>query len=393
MASVSLENVTKTFGRGRGRGAALDRFSLHAEREYVAVVGPSGCGKTTLLRLVAGLEVPDSGTVRIGGQDMRDVPPRRRDVSMVFQSDALYPHMSVRSNIAFPLRVRKVGRAEVDARIHWMAGQLGLEHLLQRRPRELSGGQRQRVALARAMIRRPAVLLLDEPLGHLDSGERLRARGLIRALHRELGGTTLHVTHDQEEAMALADRLVVMLDGQVRQSGPPWELYRHPRDRFVAQFLGSAPMNFVEGSLTADGEATAFDGGGLRVVFSSGRFPPSMAPAAAILGIRPEDVAFQAAERAETECATRDGAAGRAGGDRTVVEAVETVAGRRHVVIRTGAGARLLAEARDHAVPGPGASVDLHLPPDRVSVFSPGEHGRNLEVGSGGTERSAGTGL
>jgi lactose/L-arabinose transport system ATP-binding protein len=242
VSRVVLEGVHKRFGETR----ALDGVDLEAsDGELLVVVGPSGCGKSTLLRCVAGLEEVDDGAIRIGDRDVTRIRPAARNVSMVFQSYALFPHLTVRENIAFGLVVREEPKAEVRARVAEASELLGVEALLDRRPFELSGGERQRVALARALVRRPEAYLLDEPLSNLDAGTRVQMRTELRRLHREVGATMLHVTHDQVEALTLGDRIAVMDAGRVRQVGTPDELYSLPQDRFVAAFLGTPAMNFL----------------------------------------------------------------------------------------------------------------------------------------------------
>ncbi|MGH7325094.1 MAG: ABC transporter ATP-binding protein [Candidatus Rokuibacteriota bacterium] len=245
MATVETKDVRKHFGDVR----AVDGVDLATkEGEFLVLLGPSGCGKTTLLRMIAGLEHPTAGEILIGGQVVNDLPPRARRIAMVFQSYALYPHMSVLKNIAFPLKAQGVPRAEIPRKVEWAAGLFGIQHLLQRKPRQLSGGERQRVALARAVVREPDVFLLDEPLSNLDAKLRASARDELQQFQRRLGTTTIYVTHDQIEAMGLGDRIAVMQGGRVRQIGTPAEVYDEPADTFVAGFLGSPPMNTVEAS-------------------------------------------------------------------------------------------------------------------------------------------------
>ncbi|MEU5884403.1 ABC transporter ATP-binding protein [Spirillospora sp. NPDC047279] len=244
MAVITLRELTKVYPGGV---RALDGLDLEiADGEFFALLGPSGCGKTTLLRTVAGLETATAGTVRIGERDVTRLPPGDRDVGMVFQDYALFPHMSVTDNIAYPLRIKKTGKAERHAAAAGVAAELGLDGLLGRRPAELSGGQQQRVALARAMAARPQVFLLDEPLSNLDARLRLEARTFLKKLQRELGVTTVFVTHDQAEALAMADRIAVMEDGRIRQIGTAAEVFRRPANLFVASFIGSTPMNLVD---------------------------------------------------------------------------------------------------------------------------------------------------
>jgi ABC-type sugar transport system ATPase subunit len=266
VSGIVLEGVRKRFGES----PALDGVDLEAaDGELMVVVGPSGCGKSTLLRCVAGLEAVDDGVIRIGDRDVTRMRPAARNVSMVFQSYALFPHLTVRENIAFGLVVREEPKAEVRTRVAEASKLVGVETLLERRPYELSGGERQRVALARALVRHPDAYLLDEPLSNLDAGTRVELRTELRRLHREVGATMLHVTHDQLEALTLGDRIAVMDAGRVRQVGTPDELYLQPRDHFVAAFLGTPAMNFL-----APGAARPF----LAV------------PEGTVLGIRPEHV-------------------------------------------------------------------------------------------------------
>lgn len=246
MASIDIRNVRKKFGRMeiiRGVDISI------ADGEFVVLVGPSGCGKSTLLRTIAGLEDIDAGEIAINGQVVNDLEPRERDISMVFQSYALYPHMDVRDNMAFNLSVRKAEPDEIERKVADAAGILGLEALLARRPRELSGGQRQRVAMGRAIVRHPQVFLFDEPLSNLDAKLRVQMRVEIRALHDRLKATSIYVTHDQVEAMTMADRIVVMNEGDIAQVGSPLELYDRPANRFVAEFIGSPAINLIEGRI------------------------------------------------------------------------------------------------------------------------------------------------
>ena len=244
MAVVEVRDLAKRFDGV----AAVDGISLAStDGEFLVLLGPSGCGKTTLLRMIGGLEKPTDGQILIGGRNVTELPPRARQIAMVFQSYALYPHMSVRNNIAFPLQAAKMPKAEQEQRIAWAAGILGIDTLLERKPRQLSGGQRQRVALARALVREPAVFLLDEPLSNLDAQRRASARDELQGFQRRVGTTTIYVTHDQVEAMGMGDRIAVLDQGRLRQLGTPTEIYDDPADTFVATFLGSPPMNLVPG--------------------------------------------------------------------------------------------------------------------------------------------------
>src|SRR6185503_8556840 len=248
--SVEFRNVSKDFGGA----CVVDDLSLEIrDGEFVVLLGPSGCGKTTTLRMLAGLETVSSGEIYIGGERVNDVPTQHRDLAMVFQSYALYPHMTIAENIGYPLRVRKIEKNERADRVHRVAAMLEIEPLLERKPRQLSGGERQRVALARAIVREPRAYLMDEPLSNLDARLRVQMRGELKRLQHELGTTTIYVTHDQAEAMTLASRVAVMRKGRLQQFDTPMNIYNYPVNRFVAEFVGSPSMNFIEGERTTMG--------------------------------------------------------------------------------------------------------------------------------------------
>ena len=270
VAEIVLDGVTKAFGNGEV--VAVDDVSLEIESgEFLVLVGPSGCGKSTLLRMIAGLEDVTGGAILIGGRDVTELPPRSRDIAMVFQTYALYPHMTVRENLGYGLKVRKTPKAEIARRVDEVADMLGLERLLDRRPAALSGGQRQRVAMGRAIVREPKAFLMDEPLSNLDAKLRVSMRAQLAALHARLGTTTVYVTHDQVEAMTLGQRVAVMRDGRILQVDTPQALYAAPHNLFVAAFIGSPAMNLVEATVADD--SVAF--GGYRLPAQ----PPADGPA------------------------------------------------------------------------------------------------------------------
>jgi len=281
MAPVTLKAVAKSYGSTQvlhGIDIAI------ADGEFVVLVGPSGCGKSTLLRMIAGLETVTGGAIEIGGRVVNDLEPKDRDIAMVFQNYALYPHMTVATNMGFSLEHRGASKAEIAERVRWAAGILGLTHLLERYPKQLSGGQRQRVAMGRAIVRNPQVFLFDEPLSNLDAKLRVVMRGEIKGLHQRLGVTTVYVTHDQVEAMTMADRIVVMNGGRVEQIGAPLELYDRPANLFVAGFIGSPAMNIIGGTITEGG----FEAAGITLPLPAG----VTARGRASYGIRPEHLAM-----------------------------------------------------------------------------------------------------
>jgi len=296
MAGILLEHVTKAFAGGV---VAVDDVSLEiAEGEFLVLVGPSGCGKSTLLRMIAGLEEVTDGTISIGGSDVTDLAPRRRDIAMVFQSYALYPHMTVRQNLAYGLKVRRTPKEQTTKRVGEVAKLLGLSDLLDRRPGQLSGGQRQRVAMGRAIAREPKAFLMDEPLSNLDAKLRVGMRASLQQLHNQLGVTTIYVTHDQVEAMTLGQRVAVMRDGKILQADEPQKLYQEPRDLFVAAFIGSPAMNLVEATIEGD----ELQLGQFRLPLAPGRRPRG--GDRVVVGIRPEsfeDDAYASADLPRVE--------------------------------------------------------------------------------------------
>ncbi len=330
MATVQLVNVSKIYERER-RAAVSDVSLDIADGEFVVLVGPSGCGKSTTLRMIAGLEAVSSGTIRIGDRVVNDVPPSQRDIAMVFQSYALYPHMTVRRNLGFALTLRKLPATAINARVHAAAATLELTALLDRKPRQLSGGQRQRVALGRAIVREPQVFLFDEPLSNLDAALRSQMRRELAALHRSLGATMVYVTHDQVEAMTLGQRIVVMKDGDVQQVGAPLALYERPANRFVAGFIGTPAMNFLDGVVDIPGGrfVLARGAGSIGLNGALARLTRGSDGAAVHVGGRAEHVSIQRANLGG------DGVA-------AVVELVEVMGSETFVHARLGGRADAL---------------------------------------------------
>jgi multiple sugar transport system ATP-binding protein len=290
MAQVSLKNVVKQYGSTR----AVDDLSIHIkDKEFAVLVGSSGCGKSTALRMIAGLETISSGEIYIGDTLVNDMAPKDRDIAMVFQSYALYPHMNVRENMGFGLKIRGFSDPEIDTRVQEAADILGLKDLLDRKPKELSGGQRQRVAVGRAIVRKPKVFLFDEPLSNLDAKLRVAMRAEISKLHRRLEATMIYVTHDQVEAMTMADRIFIMSKGILEQSGAPMEVYSKPTNRFVAGFIGSPAMNFFDARIVVENGVFSVDGGSFKVAIPDA-FNANLEAYAGkevVFGVRPEDIA------------------------------------------------------------------------------------------------------
>ena len=336
MASIRFEGVTKRYGDK----TIVERFDLEiADGEFVVLVGGSGCGKSTTLRMVAGLETVTGGAIHIGERDVTHLPPRARDIAMVFQDYALYPHLSARDNMALGLKLRKLERGAIEKRVEQAAAMLGIEALLDRKPKQMSGGQRQRVAIGRAVVREPAVFLFDEPLSNLDAHLRTQMRVEIHALQRRLGTTSIYVTHDQVEAMTLGDRLVLLDRGVIQQVGRPIDVYRAPANRFVAGFIGSPPMNFFEGELAA-----RFDAPGRPVA------------AGTTVGIRPQDLTLAA------------DAPGRPTLPGHLVLA-ERLGGTTHLHVDIASHRVIAAVATDRDLE-PDHPIELAYDPDRLHLFA-----------------------
>jgi multiple sugar transport system ATP-binding protein len=349
MPAVSLAGLTKRFGSD---AVALDGLTLDVEPgEFLVLLGPSGCGKTTVLRLVAGLEEPSAGDIAIDGVRVNDLPPKDRDVAMVFQNYALYPHLTVRENLAFPLAMRRTPKAEARRRVDEVAAALELTPLLARRPAQLSGGERQRVALGRAIVRQPKVFLFDEPLSNLDAKLRVQMRAELVRLHRRLAATMVYVTHDQVEAMTMGQRIAILHRGVLQQVGTPAAIYARPANVFVATFIGAPGMNVLETGARIQGAATP------RAGQEHGRGE------VASVGFRPEDARIVAAE---------------AGDFAGVVALVEPLGPEALVHLRLDAGGTVVVRVREGTVPAVDDRVGLSVPPERLHAF--GADGRRLTV-------------
>ena len=355
MATVTFDHVTKRYGDV----VAVSDLNLEIQdEEFLVLVGPSGCGKTTALRMVAGLEDSTEGNLRIGDRVVNDLAPKDRDVAMVFQSYALYPHMSVYDNLAFGLKLRKVPKAEIDKRVREAAGTIELSNLLERKPKQLSGGQRQRVALGRAIVREPAVFLMDEPLSNLDAKLRVQTRAEIARLHQRLRTTVIYVTHDQVEAMTMGDRIAVMSAGLLQQVGPPQELYEKPVNKFVAGFIGSPAMNFMDVTASRDNGRTTVKNENVELLL-----PESLqtsldgADGTLTAGIRPEHF----------EIGNGSAAPGRAN-IRATTDVVEFLGNEELLHIRVGEHDLVAIVDASHRV-RPGDVLDMTVPLDKIHLF------------------------
>jgi multiple sugar transport system ATP-binding protein len=347
MAHVSLRDLTKEFDDT----VAVAELNLEvADGEFVVLVGPSGSGKTTALRLVAGLERPTRGSILIGDREVTDVPPRDRDIAMVFQNYALYPHMTAYDNMAFGLQVRGHAKQDIEERVRDAADILGIGGLLHRRPGQLSGGQRQRTAVGRAIVRHPQAFLFDEPLSNLDASLRVEMRAELSQLHRRLGATILYVTHDQVEAMTMGQRIAIMNEGRLQQYAEPLEVYRAPANRFVAGFIGSPSINFFDGELGGSEGGWIFKGNDFQLVVPSSGVPPA---GSATLGARPEDLKI-----------------GEAGTFSARVRVVEPVGSEMYIHLVTEGGTRVVARAPADTQVAVDERVAVGIPPDKVHLFS-----------------------
>lgn len=368
MAQVVFKNVRKLYDN---EVEAVKKANLEiGDKEFMVIVGPSGCGKTTMLRMIAGLEAITEGTIMIGERVVNDIPAKDRDIAMVFQNYALYPHMTVFENMAFGLKLRKYPKLEIISRVSEAASMLGIEQLLDRKPKALSGGQRQRVALGRAIVRNPAVFLFDEPLSNLDAKLRVTTRAELKTLHRKLKTTSIYVTHDQSEAMTLGDRVCVMCDGAIQQVAPPMEVYDMPVNRFVAGFLGTPPMNFFDGLLRqSDGQ----------IVFMINNDATISLPLALknitnnsgkrmTLGIRPEHLSIRPI-------------AGQNNNEiRATAEVVEPLGDRKCVYFLSKSGLNFIVIADPHFSINTGDTITIYIDVNEMHIFEQGPVGRNIRT-------------
>jgi multiple sugar transport system ATP-binding protein len=359
MAEVRLENVSKTY---EGKVVAVRGMNVTInDKEFVVLVGPSGCGKSTALRMIAGLEEISEGTISIDGKVVNNVAPRDRDIAMVFQNYALYPHMTVHENLAFGLKLRKYSVSEIDTRVQHAAEILGIASYLDRKPKALSGGQRQRVALGRAIVRQPKVFLFDEPLSNLDANLRVQMRTEISRLHHQLQTTMIYVTHDQIEAMSMGDRIVVMKDGIVQQVDTPLNIYHHPANKFVAGFIGSPTMNFMTGTLKANGRLTFQQFGSdfsLGVPASQEARLRSHGRSEIFLGIRPEHIYARKPPGVESVSTFK-----------AITNVVEPVGNETFVYFSTGTKDQYVARLATDTPPEVGKAVDLLLDASKIHFF------------------------
>ena len=351
MASLTLKNISKSYGKV----SVLSEVNIHVEDgTFCVLLGPSGCGKSTLLNIIAGLTPQDTGNVLMDGEPVDHLAPRERDVAMVFQSYALYPHMTVAQNLGFGLRMRGVDREEIERAIRDVAGLLGIEELLERKPRDLSGGQRQRVAMGRALVRRPRLFLLDEPLSNLDARLRASVRLELRQIHRQHMGTIVYVTHDQVEAMTLGDQIVVLHEGKVRQQDSPKAIYARPADRFVAAFLGTPEMNLYSGTITIREGRALFEGKGFSL--DLGDALTAHADEEIEMGVRPEDVRIHQAAGLGLEAE---------------VEMVSNIGSEVYVHARIG-GERITVKAPKDTSLAAGQTISLTISPEALHFFHKG---------------------
>ena len=366
MAQVILRDVSKVY---EGNVRAVNKASLDiADKEFMVIVGPSGCGKTTTLRMIAGLEEISEGTISIDSRVINDVAPKDRDLAMVFQNYALYPHMTVYDNMAFGLKLRKYAKADIKVRVMEAAKLLGLEPYLNRKPKALSGGQRQRVALGRAIVRNPKAFLFDEPLSNLDAKLRVTTRAELKALHRRLQTTSVYVTHDQAEAMTLGDRICVMYNGDIQQVAPPMEVYDKPVNRFVAGFLGTPPMNFLEGTISIKNDKCYFN-----LPQDSIEMPQRLKAKLSnykdkkmVMGVRPESVSPKKIDGIENN------------GIGVIIGIIEPLGDRMDVYMATRADEKMIANIDPHVKITTDDKITMYLDTNKIHIFEPGDLGINV---------------
>lgn len=368
MARVVLKNIKKVYENGfvAVKGVNLDI----ADKEFMVIVGPSGCGKTTTLRMIAGLEDISEGSISIGDRIVNEIAPKDRDIAMVFQNYALYPHMTVFQNMAFGLKLRKYPKDQIRQRVQDAAKMLGIESQLDKKPKTLSGGQRQRVALGRAIVRNPKAFLFDEPLSNLDAKLRVTTRAELKALHRRLQTTSIYVTHDQAEAMTLGDRICVMYSGEIQQVAAPMEVYDKPVNTFVAGFLGTPPMNFFDGRIRVKEEHAAFvlnDGVAIVLPNLDSKLRP-YADKDMILGVRPEQVSVVPFNNQKDNTMS------------AVVNVVEPLGDRKDVYLTGRSGQKFIANLDPYTAIGVDDQVMIYINTEKVHIFEPGEMGQNVSL-------------
>ncbi len=370
MAQVLIRDVVKVYP---GNVTAVKGINLDiADGEFMVLVGPSGCGKSTTLRMTAGLEEISDGTVSIGPRIVNDVPPKDRDIAMVFQNYALYPHMTVYKNMAFGLKLRKFPKPEIHKRVTDAAEILGITPLLDRKPKALSGGQRQRVALGRAIVRDPSVFLFDEPLSNLDAKLRVETRAEIKRLHKRLATTTIYVTHDQEEAMTLGDRVCIMSEGLIQQCDTPLAVYERPVNRFVAAFLGTPPMNFIDGRLTPqDGGLWFTNDHGVKIKLTGhhAELAAGKAGQDVVMGLRPEGMFMRPGAFAQNEEQTLD----------MTVDVIELLGNTMDVFLSNAGGDLATARVKAEEL-AEGTPLKIHLDISKIHLFEPGKFGQNITL-------------
>ena len=368
MARVVLENVTKVFN---GNIVAVKGANLEiADEEFIVIVGPSGCGKTTTLRMIAGLEEITEGKVMIGDKIVNDTPPKDRDIAMVFQNYALYPHMSVFQNMAFGLKLRKYPKAQIKQSVEDAAKMLGIEKLLRRKPKALSGGQRQRVALGRAIVRKPKAFLFDEPLSNLDAKLRVTTRAELKTLHHRLRTTSIYVTHDQAEAMTLGDKICVMYDGVIQQVDKPMSVYDRPVNKFVAGFMGTPSMNFFNGRVNINEEKAYFVIGNDTVLLPDHLKGPvsSYNDQEMVFGIRPENLSPTPYQNQDQNTIAAE------------VKVIEPLGDRMDVYFESSHGDKFIANIDPHTAIKPGDSVKMYVNIENIHIFEIGDTGKNISI-------------